>query len=119
MAVQDEPKLSPDALEETMRASNISHQNGKHPSNMHTVFLGDCTPYFQWMSMGMFYSHKKSGQPGPITRVMCCTEEQEAALPKVGFCVFLWAAPHFVMLQVLSKFALQDSLVLVNLEVVV
>jgi hypothetical protein len=35
---------------------------------------------------GMFYSHKKSGQPGPITRVMCCTEEQEAALPQVLLC---------------------------------
>lgn len=64
-------------------ADEDKNEEGKHPSNMHTVFLGDCTPYFQWMSMGMFYSHKKSGQPGPITRVMCCTEEQEAALPKV------------------------------------
>ena len=92
MAVQEEAQLSPDELQESTRAAHSSDQNGKHPSNMHTIFLGDCTVYFQWMSMGMFYSHKKSGQPGPITRVMCCTEEQEAALPKVRFCAYMWEA---------------------------
>ena len=45
-----------------------------HPSNMHTVFLAECSDYFQWQSVGMFYSHKTSGQPGPVTRVMCCQE---------------------------------------------
>lgn len=54
-----------------------------HPSNMHTVFLADCSTYFQWQSFGMFYSYKKSGQPGPITRVVCCTEEHLANFPKV------------------------------------
>jgi hypothetical protein len=73
MAVQ-EHRVSPD---------DASSKGRAHPSNMHTVFLGDCSQYFQWMSMGMFYSHQKSGQPGPITRVMCCTEEQEDMLPKV------------------------------------
>jgi hypothetical protein len=29
----------------------------------------------------MFYSHRKSGQPGPITRIMCCTPEEYAKLP--------------------------------------
>lgn len=56
----------------------------KHPSNMHTVFLGECTQYFQWMSIGMYYSHQKSGQPGPITRVMCCSDEERDALPQVS-----------------------------------
>lgn len=50
---------------------------------MHTVFLADCTEYFQWQSVGMFYSHKKSGQPGPITRVMCCEEEAAKRMPDV------------------------------------
>lgn len=29
----------------------------------------------------MFYSHRKSGQPGPITRIMCCTPEEYERLP--------------------------------------
>jgi hypothetical protein len=41
MAVQDDARLSPD-----------KKADEKHPSNMHTIFLADCTPYFQWMSMG-------------------------------------------------------------------
>lgn len=30
----------------------------------------------------MFYSHRKSGQPGPITRIMCCTPEEYERLPE-------------------------------------
>jgi hypothetical protein len=41
MAVQDDALLRPD-----------QKADKKHPSNMHTIFLADCTPYFQWMSMG-------------------------------------------------------------------
>lgn len=25
---------------------------------------------------GMLYSHRKSGQPGPLTRIMCCTPQE-------------------------------------------
>ena len=30
----------------------------------------------------MMYSHRTSGQPGPITRLMSCTTEEYAALPE-------------------------------------
>lgn len=58
----------------------------------------------------MVYSHRKSGQPGPITRIMCCTKQEYDRLPAadrdlVGGCwvgsagggsggavVLLWAA---------------------------
>ncbi len=30
----------------------------------------------------MFFSHKRSGQPGPITRIMCCTPEEYERLPE-------------------------------------
>ena len=30
---------------------------------------------------GMFFSHKRAGQPGPITRIMCCTPEEFKRLP--------------------------------------
>lgn len=64
-------------------ANDAGSGAARHPSNMHTVFLGECTQYFQWMSLGMFYSHKKTGQPGPITRVLCCPEEERAKVPQV------------------------------------
>lgn len=44
---------------------------------------------------GMAYSHRKSGQPGKITRLMSCTDEQWEAFPdkdlvpthRVGGCI--------------------------------
>ena len=30
----------------------------------------------------MFFSHRRSGQPGPITRIMCCTPEEYERLPE-------------------------------------
>lgn len=73
------------------------------------VITTECSAYFSWQTLGrargahshtlkrpcfipadagcwscragMFYSHRKSGQPGPITRIMCCTPEEYAKLP--------------------------------------
>lgn len=36
----------------------------------------------RFTNAGMFYSHRKSGQPGPITRIMCCTKEEYDKLPE-------------------------------------
>lgn len=49
--------------------------------SIHTVITTECTPYFSWQTLGMFFSHKRSGQPGPITRIMCCTPEEYEKLP--------------------------------------
>ena len=46
------------------------------------AFLTDCTMYSDWMSLGMIYSFKMSGQPGKVTRVMCCTDEEKAKYPQ-------------------------------------
>ncbi|GMH38719.1 hypothetical protein BSKO_06603 [Bryopsis sp. KO-2023] len=43
--------------------------------NVHTIVVTDCSKYFVFQTMGVVYSHWKSRQPGPITRVMCCTEK--------------------------------------------
>ena len=51
-------------------------------SNVHTVFLTDCTPYSDWMSLGMVFSWKHSGQPGTLSKVMCCTEAEAASYRK-------------------------------------
>lgn len=44
--------------------------------NVHVAFLTDCTPYSDWQTITMAWSFKQSGQPGPVTRVMCCTEDE-------------------------------------------
>ena len=58
-----------------------SHAKSLTP--VRVAFLTDCTMYSNWMSLGMIYSFKMSGQPGKVTRVMCCTEEEKANYPKV------------------------------------
>ncbi|KAL4426165.1 hypothetical protein ABPG77_007447 [Micractinium sp. CCAP 211/92] len=51
-------------------------------ASIHTVITTECSPYFSWQTLGMFFSHKRSGQPGPITRIMCCTPEEYERLPE-------------------------------------
>lgn len=50
--------------------------SGLDSSNVHTVFLTDCTTYSDWQTLGMVFSWRESGQPGPLSKVMCCTEDQ-------------------------------------------
>ena len=47
------------------------------PVTLHTVVPTECTMYFSWQSLGIFYSHRKAGQDGPITRIISCTDEQK------------------------------------------
>ncbi len=58
------------------------HGAGASLTPVHIAFLTDCTMYSDWMSLGMIFSFKMSGQPGSVTRVMCCTEEEEKNYPK-------------------------------------
>lgn len=43
---------------------------------VHTVFSAECVPIFDWHSIALFHSHKVSGQPGGITRLLACSKEQ-------------------------------------------
>ena len=43
---------------------------------VHTVFSAECNAIFDWHSIGLFHSHRTSGQPGGITRLLACSEEQ-------------------------------------------
>lgn len=43
---------------------------------IHTVVPVECGKYFTWQSLGIFYSHRKVGQAGKITRVACCSDKQ-------------------------------------------
>ena len=46
------------------------------PKSLHTVFCAECTTYFDWKSAGVFHSHRTSGMPGKITRLLACSAEQ-------------------------------------------
>lgn len=48
---------------------------GTAAPSLHTAFSAECTHQFDWFSVGLFYSHRLAGQPGPITRLLACTEE--------------------------------------------
>ncbi|CAN6449215.1 unnamed protein product [Victoria cruziana] len=46
------------------------------PWRIHTLFSVECQDYFDWQTVGLMHSFRKSGQPGPITRLLSCTDEE-------------------------------------------
>ena len=60
--------------------------------SLHTVFCAECTSNFDWKSAGVYYTHRVSGMPGKITRLLACTDAQKAVYPKSG----LEMGPTFV-----------------------
>ncbi|KAG6425345.1 hypothetical protein SASPL_115775 [Salvia splendens] len=53
---------------------DISEPEKPHPK-IHTIFSTECTPYFDWQTLGLVHSFNQSGQPGEITRLLSCTDE--------------------------------------------
>lgn len=47
------------------------------PWRMHTLFSVECQNYFDWQTVGLMHSYRKSQQPGPITRLLSCTEQEK------------------------------------------
>ena len=43
---------------------------------VHVVFSAECNHALSWQSVGIFHSHKAAKQPGPITRLLACSDEQ-------------------------------------------
>merc|ERR1719163_1718750 len=44
------------------------------PPRIHTVFCAECTNNFDYKSLGVFWSHRLSGMPGNVTRLLACDE---------------------------------------------
>lgn len=42
---------------------------------IHTLFSAECTSFFDWQTVGLMHSFKQSQQPGLITRLLSCTDE--------------------------------------------
>jgi hypothetical protein len=53
-------------------------------TELHVVFSAECIPAFDWQSVGLFYSFYRCRQPGKITRLLACSDEQLAAYPKTN-----------------------------------
>ncbi|OMO69107.1 hypothetical protein COLO4_29260 [Corchorus olitorius] len=47
------------------------------PYRIHTLFSVECQNYFDWQTVGFMHSFKKAQQPGPVTRLLSCTEEEK------------------------------------------
>ena len=43
---------------------------------IHTVFCAECSNNFDYKSLGVFWSHRLSGMPGNVTRLLACDEAQ-------------------------------------------
>jgi peptidyl serine alpha-galactosyltransferase len=43
---------------------------------LHTLFSVECGDYFDWQAVGLLHSLRKAGQPGGVTRLLSCTEDQ-------------------------------------------
>ena len=44
--------------------------------SVHVVFSAECNHALSWQSVGIFHSHKAVNQPGPVTRLLACSDEQ-------------------------------------------
>ncbi|KAM7266959.1 hypothetical protein ACFE04_009125 [Oxalis oulophora] len=59
------------------RSSVITEELEEGPRpKIHTVFSTECIPYFDWQTVGLMHSFSQSGQPGNITRLLSCTDEE-------------------------------------------
>ncbi|CAJ1785055.1 unnamed protein product [Sphenostylis stenocarpa] len=60
-------------MEDTVQ-KHIDHDATRPYPKIHTVFSTECTPYFDWQTVGLMYSFRLSGQPGNITRLLSCSD---------------------------------------------
>ena len=43
---------------------------------MITLFSTECNDYFDWQTLGLMYSFRRSGQPGQMVRLQSCNEDE-------------------------------------------
>ncbi|KAK4804940.1 hypothetical protein SAY86_004757 [Trapa natans] len=61
--------------EDETQEKEMPNEPGVDHPKIHTVFSTECTPYFDWQTVGLMHSFGLSGQPGNITRLLSCTDE--------------------------------------------
>ncbi|RDX96710.1 Peptidyl serine alpha-galactosyltransferase [Mucuna pruriens] len=60
---------------EDIKEEHVDYGAGKPHPKIHTVFSTECTTYFDWQTVGLMHSFHTSGQPGNITRLLSCSDE--------------------------------------------
>ena len=46
--------------------------------SQHTGYSTTCKPFFDWQSLALAYSHQRVRQPGPLTRLLACDDDDAA-----------------------------------------
>lgn len=64
-----------------LTALTTAQETGKEredrlPWRMHTLFSVECQDYFDWQTVGLVHSLRKANQPGPVTRLLSCTQDE-------------------------------------------
>lgn len=73
-----QPKyVTPATLEmmEDKIQEQVDHDNAGPYPKIHTIFSTECSSYFDWQTVGLVHSFNLSGQPGNITRLLSCSDE--------------------------------------------
>ncbi|QCD93537.1 hypothetical protein DEO72_LG5g1612 [Vigna unguiculata] len=61
---------------EDIKEEHVDDGAAKPHPKIHTIFSTECTTYFDWQTVGLMHSFHKSGQPGNITRLLSCSDEE-------------------------------------------
>ncbi|KAL5717821.1 Peptidyl serine alpha-galactosyltransferase [Ranunculus cassubicifolius] len=75
-STQSEKTEALSSRKEKADAQQQSYESATMNSKMHTLFSTECTTYFDWQTVGLVHSFHLSGQPGNITRLLSCTDEE-------------------------------------------
>lgn len=62
-------------VENKVTVQHVALSKSRHPK-IHTLFSTECSSYFDWQTVGLMHSFRISGQPGNITRLLSCTDEE-------------------------------------------
>ncbi|KAI5056486.1 hypothetical protein GOP47_0028304 [Adiantum capillus-veneris] len=73
--IKSEVLADENGISEEDKTPVLSKDLGKL-SKIHTLFSTECSTYFDWQTVGLIHSFQLSGQPGSITRLLSCTDEQ-------------------------------------------
>lgn len=80
---------------------------GKSSRNVHVVFSTDCSGYQHWQSIFLFYSLRRSGHLGPVTRVVSgCKSHEEDAIRREYESISKATKPKQLRLHFTPSFAL-------------
>ncbi|WJX81316.1 Peptidyl serine alpha-galactosyltransferase [Trifolium repens] len=62
-------------MDDKLQEKVDDHDSSRPYPKIHTIFSTECIPYFDWQTVGLMHSFSVSGQPGNITRLLSCSDE--------------------------------------------